>query len=285
MKEKKSFKKKDKSTTLKDIFYAIKILNKYGKGLIFVNIISIICYWFFTGFIEDILFLRSVLSVLESGAGFKEFVKVCAIFLGLTLLGKLLHNLFNCFTRVKIKHFYKNLNEKIFEKAISVDMDCFYNPEFFDKYKRATEIITDNHFEIFSHYLSCIVGGTITGAFLVGYIITVDPKMLFILFIGLIVVTVEGVKSKLNVKKDKEMTLHKRSKAYVKRTIYLKEYSKDMRTSEVFGVLHNRFSEAVKNNREIIKKYGIKIALLETITGLFGMALPVAASYAYATYR
>ena len=22
-------------------------------------------------------------------------------------------------------------------------MDCFYNPEFFDKYKRATEIVTD----------------------------------------------------------------------------------------------------------------------------------------------
>ena len=116
MKGEKSLKKKDKNTTLKDIFYAVKILNKYGKGLIFVNVISIICYWFFTGFIEDILFLRSVLSVLESGAGFTEFLKVCAIFLGLTLLGKFLHTLFNCFTRVKITCFYKNLNEEIFQK-------------------------------------------------------------------------------------------------------------------------------------------------------------------------
>ena len=285
MKGDKSFKKKDKNTTLKDIFYAVKILNKYGKGLMFVNIISIVSFWFFTGFIEDILFLRSLLSVLESGAGFVEFVKVCAVFLGLTLLGKLLHNAFNYYTCVKREVFYKNLNQRIFEKAVNVDMDCYYNPQFFDKYKRATEIITEDHFDLFAYYLSCIIGGSITGAFLVGYIITVDPKMLFILLIGLGVVAIEGVKSKLNIKKDKEMTHHKRSKAYVKRTIYLKEYSKDMRTSDVFSVLHNRFSEAVKNNREIIKRYGIKIAILETVSSLFGVALPIVASYAYATYR
>ena len=177
------------------------------------------------------------------------------------------------------------MNEKIFQKAKNLDMDCFYNPEFFDKYKRATEVITDNHFDNFAYAFSCVVVGGFTGIFLVAYVVSVDPKMLLLLLTGLVVVAFEGVKSKLNINKDKEMTVHKRSKAYIKRTIYLREFSKDMRTSGIYGVLHKRFEDAVNKNREIIKKYGYKIALLEMMTGLFGMALPVATSYAYATYR
>ncbi len=286
MKGDKSFnKKKGKNSTFKDIIYGLKILNKYSKGLVLTRVLAMFGFWFFTGFIEEILFLKYLLNALENGASFMEFVKICLIFLGLSILGKFLLNYFDYLTCVKHKVFYKKMNEKIFQKAKNLDMDCFYNPEFFDKYKRATEVITDNHFDNFAYAFSCVVVGGFTGIFLVAYVVSVDPKMLLLLLTGLIVVAFEGVKSKLNINKDKEMTIHKRSKAYIKRTIYLREFSKDMRTSGIYGVLHKRFEDAVNKNREIIKKYGYKIALLEMMTGLFGMALPVATSYAYATYR
>ena len=285
MKEKTFNKKKGKNSTFKDIIYGLKILNKYSKGLVLTRVLAMFGFWFFTGFIEEILFLKYLLNALENGASFVEFVKICLIFLGLSILGKFLLNYFDYLTCVKHKVFYKKMNEKIFQKAKNLDMDCFYNPEFFDKYKRATEVITDNHFDNFAYAFSCVVVGGFTGIFLVAYVVSVDPKMLLLLLTGLVVVAFEGVKSKLNINKDKEMTIHKRSKAYIKRTIYLREFSKDMRTSGVYGVLHKRFEDAVNKNREIIKKYGYKIALLEMMTGLFGMALPVATSYAYATYR
>lgn len=286
MKGDKSFnKKKGKNSTFKDIICGLKILNKYSKGLVLTRVLAMFGFWFFTGFIEEILFLKYLLNALENGASFVEFVKICLIFLGLSILGKFLLNYFDYLTCVKHKVFYKKMNEKIFQKAKNLDMDCFYNPEFFDKYKRATEVITDNHFDNFAYAFSCVVVGGFTGIFLVAYVVSVDPKMLLLLLTGLVVVAFEGVKSKLNINKDKEMTIHKRSKAYIKRTIYLREFSKDMRTSGVYGVLHKRFEDAVNKNREIIKKYGYKIALLEMMTGLFGMALPVATSYAYATYR
>lgn len=285
MKRKNFSKKKGKNSTFKDIIYGLKILNKYSKGLVLTRVLAMFGFWFFTGFIEEILFLKYLLNALENGASFVEFVKICLIFLGLSILGKFLLNYFDYLTCVKHKVFYKKMNEKIFQKAKNLDMDCFYNPEFFDKYKRATEVITDNHFDNFAYAFSCVVVGGFTGIFLVAYVVSVDPKMLLLLLTGLVVVAFEGVKSKLNINKDKEMTVHKRSKAYIKRTIYLREFSKDMRTSGVYGVLHKRFEDAVNKNREIIKKYGYKIALLEMMTGLFGMALPVATSYAYATYR
>lgn len=285
MKRKILNKKKGKNSTFKDIIYGLKILNKYSKGLVLTRVLAMFGFWFFTGFIEEILFLKYLLNALENGASFMEFVKICLIFLGLSILGKFLLNYFDYLTCVKHKVFYKKMNEKIFQKAKNLDMDCFYNPEFFDKYKRATEVITDNHFDNFAYAFSCVVVGGFTGIFLVAYVVSVDPKMLLLLLTGLVVVAFEGVKSKLNINKDKEMTIHKRSKAYIKRTIYLRGFSKDMRTSGIYGVLHKRFEDAVNKNREIIKKYGYKIALFEMMTGLFGMALPVATSYAYATYR
>lgn len=164
-------------------------------------------------------------------------------------------------------------------------MACYENPEFYDKYKRATEIITEDHILAFSWYLSNIIAGSLTGIFLVIYVISIDPKILLILLVSVLVLIFETAKGKIDVKKDKEMTTHKRSKDYVKRTVYLRDFSKDMRTSSIFEVMHERYKNAVDRNREIIKKYGWKIAFYETMSGFFGKALPVAITYIYASWR
>ena len=81
------------------------------------------------------------------------------------------------------------------------------------------------------------------------------------------------------------MTSHTRSKEYVKRTVFLRDFAKDIRTSGIYDVMHNRFKTAVEKNREILKKYGFKMMILEVIGGVFGKALPVVSAYSYAAYR
>lgn len=41
------------------------------------------------------------------------------------------------------KRVLKLLNDRIFEKALSVDVACYENPEFYDKYQRATMVTTN----------------------------------------------------------------------------------------------------------------------------------------------
>ena len=77
-------------------------------------------------------------------------------------------------------------------------------------------------------------------------------KILLILLVSVFVLIFETLKGKIDVKKDKEMTVHKRSKDYVKRTVYLKEFAKDMRTSGIFNAMYARYKNAVEKNREII---------------------------------
>lgn len=285
MRKNKKETKKERFETLKNVAFAVKIMKECSPWHITAQILSMFGFWFFTGFIQEIWFLKSVLQVIENRGSFKEFAFVVIMFTLAGLLGKLLNNGFDYLLGTKYKVFYKNLNKKIFEKAVNVDMECYENPEFFDKYKRATEVITEDHYNIFVYFYATFFAGGLTGLFILGYVISIDPKILIILLFALPLVAIESLKGKIEVKKDKEMTLHKRSKAYVKRIIYLKEYAKDIRTSSVFGVLDERYENAVESNREVIKKYGKKIAPLEAMVGFFGQALPVASAYGYATYR
>lgn len=276
---------KKKSSSLKNTFYALKTIHKCAPLLITSFVLVQTAYWFFTGFIQEILFLKLLLQLIEEGGSFEQYALLVLLFALAGLLAKGTDCLTDYFVCTRIKLFYKNLNDRIFQKAVQVDMACYENPEFYDKYKRATEIVTNEHFSEFAYCFANVFAGGITGVFLVIYVVSIDPRLLLIMLFAVAVVIAGAVKGKLDVKKDKEMTPHKRSKEYVKRTVFLKDFAKDMRTSGIYEVMHSRFKTAVEQNRAIIKKYGVKMMLLELVGGFFGRALPVVSAYGYAAYR
>lgn len=277
--------KKDFFAGVKNILYAVKIITSCAPGLIFCRILAQTSYWFFTGFIKEILFLKLLLELITGGGTFTEYVLLILMFVFSELFATGSGTLADYYIGKKRKIFYKNLNDRIFAKAVSTDISCFEDPAFYDKYKRATEIVTEEHFDEFAYYLSSFFAGGLTGIFLIIYVVSIDPGLLFVLLLAVPVLIIEVIKGKTQVKKDREMTSNKRSKAYVKRVLYLREFAKDMRTSDIFSVLHERYRMSAERNRAIIKKYGVKIALYETLSGFFGKALPTSAAYLYAAWR
>lgn len=270
---------------LKNTLYAFKIITQCAPLMLVSQVFTMIAYWFFTGFVQEIMFLKVLLDVIENGGTFRQFATMVLVFVAAGVLSKAVDCFGDYVCSTQMKVFYKNLNRKIFKKAVEVDMACFENPAFYDKYQRATEIVSDSHYMEFSYVFAMIISGGLTGVFLIAYIISIDAKILLILLSMLFVVAIESLKGKVEVEKDKQMTPHKRSKAYVKRTVFLREFAKDMRTSGIFNVMHSRYKQAVEKNREIIKKYGKKMAVLEVLSGLFGTSLPVVITYIYAAYR
>lgn len=277
--------KNNKGPALRNIFYALKTIRQCAPLLTSSFVIVQTAHWFFTGFIQEILFLKLLLGLIENGGSFKEYAFLVALFACTGLLAKGTDCLTDYFVCTRMKYVYKNLNDRIFRKAVRVDMACYENPEFYDKYKRATEIVSNDHFSAFCLNFANVFAGIITSVFLTIYVVSIDFRLLFILLFAVAVVIAGSAKGKLEVIKDREMTPHKRSKEYVKRTVFLRDFAKDMRTSGIYDVMHNRFKTAVDRNREIIKKYGVKMMLLELVGGVFGRALPVVSAYSYAAYR
>ncbi len=277
--------KKERLRSLKEFAYTIKTVHEFAPGMLLARISAQFAYWFFTGFIQEILFLKVILEIIESGGDFKRFAVTVVMFMLASIAATAVNCSSDYFIAKKRKIFYKNINDAIFKKAVKIDMACYDNPDFYNKYQRATEVLTNEHYDEFAYYLSSVIAGGITGIFILAYVVSVDPKILVLLLLSLPLLIFESAKGKVEVKKDKDMTFHKRSKAYVKRIIYLKDYAKDIRTSDIFEVLSKRNNDACEGNISAIKKHGKKIAFLEVLKGLFGEALPIVCAYSYATYR
>ena len=60
-----------------------------------------------------------------------------------------------------------------------------------------------------------------------------------------------------------EMQEKSRKRDYVKRVFYLADYAKEMRLTNINRVMFKKFYEAIKELKGVIKKHGLKVALLD----------------------
>lgn len=277
--------KGEQTGTFRDIAFAVKTLIQASPRFIFGGIVTMTAYWFFTAYVQEVLFLKKLLEIITEGGTFRDFMGLLLMFCVAALLAKGTDCLGDYFSSVGGKVVYKKLNEKIFRKAAEVDIECYENPEFYDVYKRATEILTDDIYHGVQFAVAEMVSGTFSGIFLIGYVATVDPKLLLILLSVAAVVAVQGRKNRLLYQRDREMTPNKRQKSYVQRVVFLRDYAKDMRTSDIYRVMQKRFHDAIDANRAVIGKYGPKLALFEVFAGVAAEVVPVVVTYSYAAYR
>lgn len=280
----KNKEKKELFGGLKNTFYAVKIIFKASPFLLPGFTLSVFAYWLFDNYIKNVYFLDKMLGIVTDGGTFENFMKTLIIFCVFGVLAQFCDCFGDYIASTENKKVYKLLNEQIFRKACAVDIECYENPKFYDNYKRATDVITNDMTFSLSWYLGSLVAFIGVGVSLASYICSVDPKILFFL-VGMIpYVLLQSFRNKLEYKKDKEMTSNNRKKDYVQRVVFLKDFSKDMRTSGIYNVMKTRFVRAVTRNCDIIKKYGWKTAIMDVFGGFFSEILPIAGTLIYGVY-
>lgn len=273
--------KKDRFGVLKNTFYAVKVIFKASPFLLPGFTLSVFAYWLFDNYIKNVYFLDKMLNIVTEGGTFETFMKTLIIFCVAGVFAQFCDCAGDYIASTENKKVYKLLNEKIFRKACSVDIECYENPRFYDNYKRATDVINNDMTFSLSWYLGSLIAFIGVGVSLTSYICSVDPKILFFL-IGMIpYIMLESFRNKLEYKKDKEMTSNNRKKDYVQRVVFLKDFAKDMRTSGIYNVMKTRFVRAVDRNCAIIKKYGWKTGIIDVFGGFFSEILPIAGTLIY----
>ena len=274
-----------KVPVFKNIIYALKILYKCHKPFMFWQILAQCSYMIFTLFIQSVLFLKVLLSVVEGVGDFTYYVKMLMIFFAVGVLSEVIQVVTDYKGLVGHKIIFKSLNNMIFEKATKVDISCYEDPEFYDKYQRATEILTGGLFSAFSYTFATLIGGLISFFSVIGIVASIDPMYLLFLAPILLVFAVEVWKSRVVYKRDLSMTTNNRIKAYAQRTVFLKDFSKDIRTSNIFSVIKSRFDDAVQSNIQILKSYGMKLFIFSMVSSFLGELIPIAGTYAFAGYQ
>ncbi len=284
MKKRKN--ERQKAHIIKNTAFMLGCALKCAPLSLFIIYFSYIAENVYYAVVINVMFLETALSMIENNGSFQEF----AIRMGIIVLGKLFVDLIGYIDvyTVRIKFEIKcesYINSLIFKKAQEVELGCYENPEFFDKYNRATWVVDQGGFKRIIEGSAWTLGSVVSLVFLVMYLVSIDPWLLVFILCPLVVMAFRVFKNNVELEKEKEMTPYEREKDYVRRTILLKDFAKEIKTTNIFVVLEKRFRKAIAKNIDVIKKYGWKIALLECVSDYFAEIIPVTGGFIYGCYR
>ena len=234
----------------------------------------------------NVMFLQTALSIIEGNGTFREFaIRMCIIVFGKVFVDLFAYiDMYTIRTKFEIKC-ESYINSLIFKKAQEVELGCYENPDFFDNYNRATWVVEKGGFKRIIEGSAWTIGSVVSIIFLIAYLISIDPFLLFFIICPVIVMGISTKRNNVELEKEKAMTPFERQKDYTKRTILLKDFAKEIKTTGIFEVVKKRFNYAVEKNIQVIKKYGWRIALLETLADFFGEIIPVCGGFGYGCYR
>ena len=136
-------KKPSRSAVIKNTAYAVKVITKASPFLLIGYTLSITGYWFFESYIKNVVFLEKMINTVTQGGTFRQFMLMLLAFCGVGLVAHFLDCAGDFISASENKKVYRLLNEQIFRKACQVDVECYENPEFYDNYKRATDVINN----------------------------------------------------------------------------------------------------------------------------------------------
>lgn len=279
-KEKHGFKK-----ILSNNFYMLGIAYKACPSRVIWSFLSRFL-WRFREIFISIIFMEQVVKYIEEGVEFRETVPFLAFSVALmVLLGVLRMYYWDINEPIGNQKMYEQLHVRMYEKAADVELSCYENPDFFNKYMKAiAQIKTRAHSVLWA--LPEFSVGLLGTAYLLYKSMRIDKvTILFALFplisTYLFGTKMNGVKYSLY----QETMEAERKKDYVKRSVYQQEYAKELRLSNGFELLKNYFADAVHEVIENKKKYGIKIAILNCLTDSINQVVVLAGSVLYASVK
>lgn len=276
---------KSKGSSIKNGIYILKFFHKASPSRIPLTLLSVVLS-VIINFLAKVYLLRFVINSIQTGNSF-ESVLVYIITIGaLQVFYLIMNNLYNSFyipiSDNNIKIYFQ---EMTFKKAASVELSCYENKEFYDKYTKAVGQAGQSAYKVLE-ILSGILNNILTIATTSLLIFSIAPVLIIFSVIPIIYSLVFGRKiNRLNYDRTMEMTDISRRRDYVKRVFYLADYAKELRLSNIHKVLLERFSKTTKDLKNCIKKHGFKISILDYMNVVIRRAILYIGTILYTTYR
>ncbi|MBR5421526.1 MAG: ABC transporter ATP-binding protein [Lachnospiraceae bacterium] len=283
--EKKKKREIGRTRALKNNLYACGLLKKICPGLVVHQGIAR-----FLGYFEwlfySAFFMRYVIDSLEKGSPFGRImifvVIVAVVSAAMSLYNSILNGHIFPICRAVVN---KGLYTILFKKSRNVELECFENSEFYDKYtlamEKADERLITTVEAVFKTFFGAIAS---VCAFVFMY--QVDPiSVLFIIFPVLGNFIFNRKISHLDYARNQDMAPHNRRIAYINRVMYLPEYAKEMRLTDVFALMRRQYREAITGLADVTKKYTLKAVVLHWLYVMFTFTFIFEGLLIYGAYR
>ena len=209
------------------------------------------------------VFNYNLLNAISTGADFLYAAKIIAVMAGFYLLAYAFDKWYWLVQNpILKKKLHLKMHEELFLKALSLDLACFDDPEFYNDFvwamnesdKRAIEVIENT---------GKLINRIVASFTMFGILITVDPIIAVILFVSsAITVVCNLMGNKIEFRHNKEHNPLGRKRSYINRVYHLSDYAKEIRISRADELLLADYDENTEKMIGLNRKYGKKYFLV-----------------------
>lgn len=242
------------------------------------------------GYVEwifmSIFFLRYVINAIETEAALIKilgFIGVCfAVFSLLAMYTSYMNAVVIPFTDNEI---YRCLYRRLYAKARNVELRCFEDADFYNKYTMALDGSAQKMTKAVDFFFQ-VTFGVIAAAAAFSSMFMIDPfSVLFVIspIIGNFVFG--GLMNKIRGRRYTDNVINNRKAEYVNRVMHLAEFAKEIRYSNIHELMMKRYHEAVRGNVAVAGKYAGKAILYTWAQNVTTFALVFEGIMIYAAYR
>ena len=198
--------------------YMLGVIHKIDRGLIplqiFMRLLTTVTY-----FLGSTYLLRLALNAVSDGKSFYDIVWLVVLFVVLELSADLISN----------AHYYlyyekrrfdvgKKINLDVFKKAQSVELACYENPEYYDKFVKALGE-TDNRAFAVLDCVTNIIGTVVNLGLCIGLVVSIHPIFLLFAILPLLTIPLKAKYQKETFNRDMEIRKVDRKKGYPHRNV------------------------------------------------------------------
>lgn len=200
----------------------------------------------------------------------KAFSTLLLVILSLGLMKLARNFLGNCYNK-KYQVIHRECLEQclrisFLEKVASLDIECFDNAEFYDKYVKALQEADSRYFQVLES-LSNFFSSVITLIAYFSLIISLDGLLIVFAVLPVIVTLIfSGRQNKLTFQFGEQTVLMGRRVNYIMRVFYLSNYAKEIKLNRAGNFFISKLKEAYSAYNVRLKKFGtdeLKITVLE----------------------
>lgn len=274
-------KKKETHSMFSNMLFFIKLMFKASPALVIGEMIWGVLQNL-PGRLISVLGVKYIIDVMTSGEHTERiFYAVTVIALTIIISRSASWIFREFFWNAEREKCYFALNKNLYEKAKSLDLESYDNPEFYNSFILTIESSSDNIQNLLG-LVRNYFGNLIALITISSVLLTIDPVCLVIILAVIIIFMPLSRKvGELQTQRQVENARYHRRSDYFQRIFYLQDYAKEVRMNNIHPLLIDRYNDAaddVINNQnrfwgKISKLYCIQEIGIQVFGFMFALPL------------
>lgn len=256
----KNKKTENNHSIFSNIIYFLGLMFKLSPGLVTGDILSGVMR-VLPPRIISVVGIKYIIDVVSEGQNLSRIyyaVLFIAVVIIVSNVATLLYREF--YWNMERERLYQRLNSTLYEKAHSLDLESYDNPDFYNNFILTIESSSDNIQGLLG-LVQNYVANVISLVTISSIILSIDPLCLVIIVASILIFLPLSTKiGNLQMGRRIDNTKFHRRSDYFQRIFYLQDYAKEVRMNNISPLLTERYNDAADDVIANQKRYWKKIA-------------------------